>query len=105
MALALAMLLKGNKFMALLGTWIGNPFTFSFIAYLDYKTGLWILGRAQGTIKPLSLNPSHILETGWNILFPMTIGGFLIGGLAATLAYFISNPMVRRIQQWSHKGS
>jgi uncharacterized protein (DUF2062 family) len=103
LAVVLAILLKGNKFMALLGTSIGNPFTFSFIFMLDYKVGRWILGGDTANLRPVSFHPSQILESGWNILLPMSIGGLIVGLAAAILAYYISNPLVRGVQKLYQK--
>jgi uncharacterized protein (DUF2062 family) len=103
-AVVLAMLFKGNKIMALIGTGVGNPLTFSFIFYLDYKVGRWVLGGTTESFKPLSLDPLEILHASWKILFPMSLGSLILGLLAATLAYFLSNPLVRFIQERIHKG-
>jgi len=103
LAVALAVLLKGNKFMALLGTWVGNPLTFSFIFFLDYKVGRWILGGGPGTLKLSSTHPLDILHLSWKLLFPRSVGGLVIGLTSAILAYFLSNPIIAwikdRIQQ------
>jgi uncharacterized protein (DUF2062 family) len=104
MALALAMLLKGNKFMALIGTWVANPLTFSFIYYLDYKVGRWVLGGETESFMPLSLEPLEILHVGWKLLLPMSVGSLILGLLAAALTYLLSNPMIRMIQGRLHKG-
>jgi hypothetical protein len=104
MALALAMLLKGNKFMALIGTWVANPLTFSFIYYLDYKVGRWVLGGETESFMPLSLEPLEILHAGWKLLLPMSVGSLILGLLAAALTYLLSNPMIRMIQGRLHKG-
>lgn len=102
-AVALAALLKGNKFIAILGTWIGNPLTFSFILFMDFKIGSWILGGAPEALKPVLWHPFEILHAGWNILFPMSIGGLLAGLLAGFLAYAVSNPLIRGIKTWMRK--
>ena len=38
-------LMKGNLIAATVGTIIGNPWTFPFIFYLDYKVGTTIFFR------------------------------------------------------------
>ncbi len=103
LAVSLAMFLKGNKFMALLGTWVGNPLTFSFIFFLDYRIGRWMLGGDPNAWRPLSLHPVEILHASWNILFPMSVGSLLLGLAVAVPAYFLSNPLVRGIQYWARQ--
>ncbi len=103
LAVALAVLLKGNKFMALLGTWVGNPLTFSFIFFLDYKVGRWILGGGPKILKLSSVRPLDILHLSWKILLPMSVGSLLLGLAAAVLAYFLSNPLIAGIKEWIRK--
>ncbi len=95
LALALAALLKGSKFAAVLGTWVWNP----FLLLLEYKVGCWVLGIGPGHLRPLSLEPREILNASWNVLFPLSIGSFLLGLSAALPAYFLSNAVVRRMQE------
>ncbi|MEK6775507.1 MAG: DUF2062 domain-containing protein [bacterium] len=103
LAVALAMLLKGNKFMALIGTWVANPLTFSFIFFLDYKVGRWILGDGPKILKLSSTHPLDVLHMSWKILLPMSLGSLLIGLAAAVLAYFLSNPLIAGIKEWREK--
>lgn len=103
-AVALAALLKGNKFMAVFGSWIGNPLTFSFILFTDYKVGRWVLGGHPEALKSISWHPFEVLHASWNILFPMSVGGALVGLLAGVAAYFLSNPLVRWIQEMIRRG-
>ena len=97
LAVALAMLVKGNKFMAVLATWIGNPVTFSVILYADYKVGRWLLGGRVEPLRRLSLHPYEVLHAGWDILAPLTVGGLVVGVLAAVPVYFLLAPLIGRL--------
>ncbi len=99
LAVALASLFKGSKLTAVFSTWVGNPLTFSLILFLEYKVGCWVLGIGPGHLKTLSMEAREILHASWNVLFPMTIGSLLLGFSAALPAYFISNSVVRKIQE------
>ena len=47
LALAVAQLTRQNRTAALIGTLFGNPWTFPFIWYLDWKTGLMFMPDTQ----------------------------------------------------------
>jgi uncharacterized protein len=43
-AVFLALLFKGSKIAAALGTWISNPLNWYFFYFYSYKIGAWIIG-------------------------------------------------------------
>jgi uncharacterized protein (DUF2062 family) len=99
MALALALVFRGNKFMAVLSCWIGNPVTLSFFFLLEYRIGRWILGPGPGGVQKLSLNPEKILQASWSVFHPTMLGSILLGLVAAVAVYFASLPLIRAAQR------
>lgn len=121
LALLLAPIVRANKAMAVLWTWISNPLTAVFIYYPAYRLGRLILGigRKAPEVDPEqienifteTLSIEHVitdlftpelwkqihaffLQIGVEIL----VGGVLIGLVAALISYRVSRPLVRRFQ-------
>lgn len=104
-AAALAALLRGNVLAGLLGTLVGNPYTFPPIWWSVYEVGSLILGRDTTAENPLPAHfslgflfedPMRALE---GYLPAMMVGGTILGGLAAYATYRISRPIIAKYQQ------
>jgi len=119
----LALLFRGNVFAALLGTFIGNPITFPFIAATSYQLGLEILGLGhektvwskihhgfQEAFGTLWINIRSIfgyeksswdglLEFAQEVFLPYFIGGIIPGIITAGIFYFFSKPLIARYQK------
>ncbi|MEL6946215.1 MAG: DUF2062 domain-containing protein [Pseudomonadota bacterium] len=106
-AAIVAWLLRGNLIASALGTFFGNPLTFPFIWAGAYKAGHFVLGSVAASDAPAlgeatkgifrslwEFDWSSIgtaLEAIWTpILFPMLVGGVLIGPIFAVPIYFIT---------------
>ncbi|MFT7432730.1 MAG: hypothetical protein ACI9TY_000348 [Alphaproteobacteria bacterium] len=92
-AIALAVPFGGSAIMAIIGTIIGNPWTFPFIWLSSYNLGNFLLGRAEFESLPETFSFAHIWE---NIsmysdayILPMFVGGAPMGALAATFFYIL----------------
>lgn len=86
---ALAWAVRANVVSALIGTAVGNPWTFPFIWFWLYELGLAMLGMGSpggdavdfaalfGAIvnAALSLDFGYLMETSWPIWWPMFIAG------------------------------
>ena len=108
LAFVLAWLLRGNLLASALGTFVGNPVTFPFIWAATYQTGHFILGLDQGATETPALASAMAdilgslyafdgmgalagLKLIWDpILFPMLIGGTIVGTLFSVPLYFIT---------------
>ena len=119
----LALVLRGNVFAALLGTFVGNPLTFPFIAAISYQLGLRMLGRAHdvtvwskilasfdhafdtlwGNVKSLfgyeKSTWDGLLEFSEEVFVPYFIGGIIPGLITATICYFLTKPLIARYQK------
>lgn len=118
LAIAMAFILRANKFVAIAMVWISNPLTFVPIYYSNYLIGRMVVvcfhpeGRlnAQQVESMLaeSLSPGYIITNFYTaemwqrigtlamqIGLELTIGGLVIGGTAATIVYFAIRSAVR----------
>ena len=111
-AVALALLFKGSKITAALGTWVSNPFNWYFLYYASYKLGAFILGL-KGNNQILSsvmaafqsgeesmMIVGKILGAGGLTVAAFLIGGLIMGMVASFPTYFIFLPVFRRIRNW-----
>ncbi len=93
-AALLALILRGSVVASLIGTAVGNPWTFAVIWPLIYKLGRWILGESPdiaqsqepdfislftGLIRALlEFDLAYIIDHVSPVLWPMTVGGIPI---------------------------
>jgi len=116
--LALAWVLRGNLFAAVLGSLVGNPVTIPFIAVSSVGLGRWMLG-VPGSMSPgvimaaftaaggqlwhnfMSIFDSRVaewdrLEAFFNGIFlPYLVGGFFPGLIMAVTFHYLTVPLVR----------
>ncbi len=107
-AIAIAWLLGGNILAATIGTGIGNPITFPFIWVLTFKTGTQILGfDAKITLlETLELGTLWVrpLDVLVPLIWPMMLGGGLLGILAGVMAYYPSIKLIYFYQKRKKTG-
>ncbi len=93
-----AWMLRGNVLAALLGTAVGNPITFPFIATAALNLGWWILG-----VDPVEDAGGFSFSWLWEnldlIFLPYLVGGILPGMIVAVVSYRVSLPLVAAYQK------
>ncbi len=118
LSVALALVFKGSKITAALGTWISNPLNWYFIYYFGYKVGAWSLGTTGhsamfGTIMTMVRSGEEsmvivekILGAGSLMVACFLVGGVIMGACTAIPSYFIFRHIFKRIRHWreSRKG-
>ena len=122
-AAIIARAMHGNILAALMATFFGNPLTYVPIGLVSLKTGNWLLGsefqdrvhRSFGgkffdAGRDLKENIVALFtgqELDWSgltvfydeVFFPYLIGGILPGVFTATIAYYLSVPIIRAYQK------
>jgi hypothetical protein len=94
-AAAIALCLRGNVVASAFGTAVGNPLTFPFIFGATLAIGRFVLfGRHPGSIEPFNLGQALAHLDFWHIwqplLWPMTVGGMILGSLAGLIVYLLT---------------
>jgi uncharacterized protein (DUF2062 family) len=121
-AVLLARLMKGNMLASLMATFVGNPLTFVFIALASLKSGHLILGTEleEGELRALSRKFGRAGSDLWHnfisiftpaqmdwsslaifsrdVFYPYLIGGIIPGLICASLAYYLTVPLLRAYQ-------
>lgn len=126
-AAVIARVMRGNILAALLGTFFGNPLTYLPIAVASLSTGHFLLGTRPNQDLDRSIADNfagassdlfHNFEAlfgaaamDWHglsefydeVFFPYMIGGVIPGVIVATIAYYLSVPLIRVYQNRRRK--
>ena len=90
-------LMRGNLIAATVGTIIGNPWTFPFIFYLDYKLGTTIFLER---IDFYEFKISFFVEHFEDLFYPTLLGSFPIAVIVWFVTFFIcKNFLINRINE------
>ncbi|MBU0735782.1 MAG: DUF2062 domain-containing protein [Proteobacteria bacterium] len=112
LSVGLAMLFKGSKITAALGTWISNPLNWYFLYYYSYKLGAFILGIKGHSAMFSSIMTAvqlgedsmviveKILAAGSLTVASFLVGGLVMGTVTSIPSYFIFLHIFRRIRVW-----
>ena len=88
-----AKLAKGNIFLAAIGTWISNPFTYIPLYYFNYKVGSIFLNNSPNNIIEKNLVIDDLWKQGsifsLRILLGSSCVGFLLALISGSIVLFI----------------
>lgn len=102
---AVAVILRGHKLLAVAGTWVSNPFTYVPLFFFNFQVGMWLLGINQFSlmIDDVDLQSvkdfSELIETGAELARVVLLGSTVMGLIAAIAIYTVSVPLFRYGQQ------
>lgn len=116
LAFILALIFRGNLVAAALGTFVGNPISFPFIWITTHEIGNFLISLPSTGDGPLAI-PKHMasiiaftVSFQWTqainefaliwkpILYPMLIGGAILGTMTAVIIYLIVKPACHAFQ-------
>ena len=88
-----AKLAKGNIFLAAVGTWISNPFTYIPLYYFNYKVGSFFLNNSSNNIIEKCLVIDDLWKQGGIFSLRLLLGssfvGFLLALISGSIVFFI----------------
>ena len=90
----IAFLLGKSKLAAALGSQVANPLFFPFIYILDYRVGQEITGASGPSLVSADFSVSYVLNLGWEIYYPLLVGGVVVGSLSIIPTYFLTKKIV-----------
>jgi len=121
-AALLAMMLRANILAALLGTFLGNPLTFPFMAAVSYRLGRQLLGMPSDPHVVIGLKDKILRGVSglWDsllsfvglgkprwgdvasfftdVFWPYFVGGIIPGLVTGLIVYLVSRPLVAAYQ-------
>lgn len=86
LAVIFAYILRGNVVASLIGTFVGNPFTFPLIWIFIYKLGNMFFKNDQNF--SIELTFQSFFDQGYDILIPMLIGSLIVSIPIWFISYF-----------------
>lgn len=89
MGVTLAILVRGNKLTAAIGTWISNPFTYVPIYIFNFKVGQFLLGTNDLSPDVDWTSTTELLQAGKTFAITLLVGCTVVGAIAAVIAYFL----------------
>lgn len=105
-AVFFAWVARVNVIAAFVGTAFGNPWTFPFLFWLDYRVGEYLFTLAGATVMTLpdtTLSMDYLLANPLQLFLPMLVGGIICGLLFLPVAYGILYYPVRVMQKTYHQ--
>jgi uncharacterized protein (DUF2062 family) len=99
LAIFFAYLLRENRLAAILGVWITNPVTAPIIYTVEYELGRILLGMERVGL-PTEFTWQAYAHLGWNVLYPIWVGGTIAGVILGALSYFITLKIVPIVKAW-----
>lgn len=112
LSVTLALIFKGSKIMAALGTWISNPLTLYLVYSYSYRIGASLMGLSlKSGVFASVMSSIHrgdnllvvsgkIVGAGGAIISSFLIGGLLMGVAFAIPSYFIFLKVFQFIAHW-----
>jgi uncharacterized protein len=86
-ALFLAVLFRGNKVLAVLGTWVSNPLTDIPIHLFNFQLGQWIL-RTNHTFSAIN-SWEDLVSRGAQVVVIWLTGGITMGLITGGISYLL----------------
>jgi len=99
LAMGLAFIVRGNYLASVIGTAVGNPWTFPFIFAITYKVGVTITGTTVSGELPAfewSMLREHFMDTFDTFFLPLMVGSIPLVIVVWFLVYFPLRTVLRR---------
>ncbi|MFW6155531.1 MAG: DUF2062 domain-containing protein [Planctomycetota bacterium] len=118
-AAVLATMTYSNRPAAMGSVWVSNPFTALPIYMLTYRVGRFLVGTGPVDIRHRLLtvvvddegswfNLTHqvreLVSLGSDVLIPLTVGGAILGLLAAMVTYVLTHSIITWAKRRFHLG-
>ena len=101
-ALALAFLVRGNKIIAVLATWVSNPLTDIPIHLFNFRVGQWLLGTENLSFTEIR-SWSQLFDQGLIVLLTWLSGGVTVGLITGLGSYGLGLWLIPHLQRRSSR--
>ena len=99
LGVSLAILVRGNKLTAALGTWISNPLTYVPIYLFNFRVGQFLLQTNELSTDIDWTSTSELLQAGKVFVATLLVGCTIVGAIAAIIAYFLGLWLIPRLRK------
>ena len=101
MGVFIAKIFKGNSILAVLGTWISNPFTYVPLYYFNYRVGSLLLNTDQVVVDFTHITTNELWSQSWYLSTRLIMGsicmGLLTGIIGGVGLYFLLTKLSNKI--------
>ena len=99
LGLFLARVLKGNLFLAAIGTWISNPLTYVPLYFFNYKVGSSLIKNSPDIIFDKNLMTEELWKKGSVFSLRLILGSALVGLFLASISGVIVFFLYKKIKK------
>ena len=86
-------IMRGNLIAATVGTIVGNPWTFPFFFYLDYKIGIFFY---YTKIEKYEFKLNFLVQNFEELFFPTLLGSIPIAISVWLITYYLSKNILKK---------
>ncbi len=86
-------LMRGNLIAATVGTIVGNPWTFPFFFYIDYKIGMLFFNE---TLESYEFKVNFLIENFQNLFIPTFVGSLPVAIIIWFITYYLSKKLLSK---------
>ena len=101
MGVFLAKIFKGNSILAVVGTWISNPFTYVPLYYFNYRIGSLLLNTDKEIVDIRNITNDELWFQGWYLSSRLIMGSICMGLLTGIVGglglYFLLKKLSNKI--------
>lgn len=99
LGIAIAAMVRGNKVMAAVGTWISNPLTYVPIFALNFHIGRMLLRFPKETVLPdASAGMAEWMSLGMTTTAALMVGSLVTGIVAGVIGYYLALTVAHRVR-------
>ncbi len=99
LGLFLARVARGNLFLAAIGTWISNPFTYVPLYFFNYKVGSFLLKNSPDIVLDQNIMKEGVWEQGSVFSLRLILGSALVGFLFASISGIVVFLLYKKIKK------
>ena len=85
--------MRGNLIAATVGTIVGNPWTFPFFFYIDYKIGMLFFNE---TLESYEFKVNFLIENFQNLFIPTFVGSLPVAIIIWFITYYLSKKLLSK---------
>ncbi len=97
-AVGLALLVRGNKPLAALATWVSNPFTYVPLYWFNFQVGWWLVGQPSLNLTGVT-SWTTLLEQGGQLAAILVLGSIWVGVVAGLVTYGLCLRLLPTLRQ------
>lgn len=90
LAAVVAVMWQANMPIAVVATWISNPFTMPFLYTANYYLGAWLLKQPTVKMDDFHWSAEALLALGGNILVPLFFGSLVVAVTLFAVGFFVT---------------